>query len=237
MANWGSCIQRQNGEIVNERRRLPAGDFSAWLRVARHALMVEEGTDVDCTGCDACCSSSYFIHIRPEETRTLGRIDEDLLAAAPGLPTGHVVLGYDTAGRCPMLDGGGMCSIYECRPLTCRAYDCRVFAAAGIEAGGEDKIRITERARRWEFAYPTPRDRDEHAAVQAAATFIREHAECFPGGAIPRDPSQLAIVAIKVYGVFLEGEGRPGSTEGAATDVEMATAIVRSSREFDARRE
>ncbi|MHB9115381.1 MAG: YkgJ family cysteine cluster protein [Thermoleophilia bacterium] len=221
---------------MSERKELPAGDFSAWLRAARHALAVEEGTDVNCTGCDACCSSSYFIHIRPEETRTIGRIHEDLLAAAPGLPTGHVVLGYDTDGRCPMLEGGGMCSIYECRPLTCRAYDCRVFAAAGIEAGGADKARITERARRWEFAYPTQRDRDEHAAVQAAATFIREHAESFPGGAIPRDPSQLAIVAIKVYGVLLGDEGRPGSTAGRATDEEVAAAIVQASREFDAGR-
>ncbi len=221
---------------MNERKGLPAGDFSAWLRDTRHALMVEEGTDVDCTGCDACCSSSYFIHIRPEETRTLGRIREDLLAAAPGLPSGHVVLGYDSDGRCTMLDGG-MCSIYECRPLTCRAYDCRVFAAAGIAAGVEDKSRITERARRWEFTYPTRLDRDEHSAVRAAAKFIQEHAGCFPGGATPRDPSQLAVVAIKVYDVFLDEEGTPASTEDAATGVEVANAIVRASREFDARRE
>ena len=48
----------------------------------------------------------------------------------PGRPKGHVVLGYDEHGRCPMLGDHG-CTIYEHRPRTCRTYDCRVFAATG----------------------------------------------------------------------------------------------------------
>ncbi len=189
-------------ENATEQQDLPAGDFSSWLRHARSALSNGIGTDVDCGECTACCSSSYFIHIGPAETRTLGRIPGDLLVAAPGLSNDQVVLGYDKNGCCPMLLDG-KCSIYEHRPQTCRNYDCRVFAAAGIAAGGDDKARVNRRVKRWKFSYPAKRDHDEHLAVQAAAKFIREHAECFPGGRIPSNPSQLAILAIEVYEVFL----------------------------------
>lgn len=218
---------------MDELPNLPAGDFSAWLRHMRRALSEESATDVDCTGCDACCSSSLFVHIGPGETGTLARIEKELLAAAPGMPPGHVVVGYDAQGRCPKLVDGG-CAIYEHRPLTCRVYDCRVFAAAGLEAGGADRARIAERARRWEFDYPSRLDRDEHEAVRAAARFISEHAEHFPGGAVPTEPSQLAILAIKVYGALLESGGRSLEPGGALSDAEVARAIVRASREFDA---
>jgi hypothetical protein len=56
----------------------------------------------------------------------------------------------------------GRCSIYEQRPLTCRTYDCRAFAAAGIPADGD---LITRQTRRWTFSHPTQDDRDQHSAV------------------------------------------------------------------------
>lgn len=214
---------------------LPAGDFSSWLRHIRDALLTDGETKVDCGECVACCSSSQFIHIRPEETRTLGRIRKDLLVAAPGLPKGHMLLGYDKNGLCPLLTKG-KCSIYEHRPLTCRIYDCRVFTAAGIAAGGGDKTRITKRVRRWKFSYPAKLDCDEHSAIQTAAKFIQEHAACFPGGRIPNSPSQLAILAIKVFDVFLKKEGFSAVVESASSDVETANAIVEACRKFDARR-
>lgn len=220
---------------VKRPRDLPAGDFSSWLCHARDALLTDGGTDVACGECVGCCSSSYFIHIRPEEGDVLSRIAKDIPVAAPGLPKGHVLLGYDQKGVCPMLVDG-TCSIYEHRPLTCRQYDCRVFAAAGISAGGGDKARINERVRRWAFSYPTKDDRDEHRAVRAAAAFIREHAECFPGGRTPSDPSQLAVLALKAYGVFL-GEGdAPAAAAGAGADTDIADAVVAACREFDTRR-
>ncbi|MCL4472797.1 MAG: hypothetical protein M1539_06045 [Actinobacteria bacterium] len=82
---------------MNEHQYLPAGDFSSWLRNTRQALLFEDGTDVYCAGCDACCSSSQFIHIRPEETQTIARIPRELLAAAPGLPKGSSSAGTLTA--------------------------------------------------------------------------------------------------------------------------------------------
>lgn len=161
-------------EKKTERKHLPAGDFSSWLRHARRALLIESETEVECGECIACCSSFQFIH-------------------------------------------------------------CRVFSAAGIDPGDDDKIRITERVRRWRFSYRSKRDREVHAAIQAAARFIREHAECFPGKKVPGNPSQLAILAIEVYSVFLTKSGASPKTGRAASDAEIANAIVKACRKFDAR--
>ena len=188
------------GEIA---RDLAAGEFSSWLRDTREALATEGTADVPCGACVACCTSSYFVHIGPGEGATLARVPAELRFPAPGLPRGNVVLGYDERGHCPMLVDG-RCSIYEHRPLTCRSYDCRVFAAAGIAA---DRPLITRRARRWRFAHADERARESHAAVRAAAGFLREHADRFPSGTIPDDPARLAVLAVKVCEVFLEGEG------------------------------
>ena len=200
---------------------LPAGAFGAWLEEMRAALRHEADADVPCGDCCACCSTSHFVHVGPEEQDALAHIPRELLFPAPGMPGGHFVLGYDDRGRCPLLDDGGRCTIYEHRPLTCRTYDCRVFAAAGIDA---DREEITLRARRWRFDSPAPRARAEHAAVRAAARFVRDNAAAFPGGAVPDDPAQLAVLAVKVAGVFLPA-GPGGQGADAAT---VAAAVVRA---------
>src|SRR5262245_11910977 len=153
---------------------LPAGDFSAWLAQVGEAIEGRGGSDVPCGGCTACCRSSQFVHIGPEEPDTLAHIPAELPVPAPGLPDGHVVLGYDERGHCPMLVDNA-CSIYEHRPQACRAYDCRVFAAAGITIDDEDKRFIAERVARWRFSYPTETDRIEHDAVRAAAARLGAH--------------------------------------------------------------
>ncbi len=218
---------------MTEKQDLLVGRFSSWLRRIRSAQLEESGADVPCGECNACCRSSYFIHIRPEETQTLVRTPGELLFPAPGLPKGNVLLGYDENGRCPLLIDA-KCSIYEHRPLTCRNYDCRVFSATGIAA---DRAPITQRARRWNFSHPTRDDRDQHAAVRAAARFLQEHAECFPGGALPGNPAQIAILAIKVYEVFLKSDDEPGKTGRLAADPEVAKAVLEANERFGAGRE
>lgn len=206
---------------MNNPHDLPSGPFSSWLRSTRMAQADGGGADVPCAECRACCSSSYFVHIAPQETQTLARIPAELLFPAPDLPKGTVVMGYDEEGRCPMLRDRG-CSIYEHRPLTCRSYDCRVFAAAKIAA---DRAAITERARRWGFSHPTGDDRDRHAAVAAAARFLQGHCECFPVGVAPDRPAQVALLAIRVHELFLELEGESAAGR-AATDHEIARAVA-----------
>ena len=98
---------------------LDAGPFAAWLAGMQASLRGEQDSDVPCGGCTACCRSSQFIHIGPEETDALAHIPAALLFPAPQRPAGHVLMGYDSQGRCPMLTEAG-CSIYEHRPRTCR---------------------------------------------------------------------------------------------------------------------
>jgi Fe-S-cluster containining protein len=209
---------------MTEEHSLPAGDFSSWLFRTRHSLETENGIEVPCGECTACCTSSYFIHIRPDEVRTLSRIPKKLLFPAPGFPPGTMLLGYDERGHCPLFISG-RCSIYEDRPLTCRSYDCRLFAAAGIEAGDEDKALVNRRIPLWQFSYPNQCDLDLHKAVQAAAHFLPKHAECFPSGEIPNTPTLIALHAIKVYTVFLESGDRFGKTGRVTPETEIARAV------------
>ena len=181
-----------------EAEDLPAGDFSVWLGDMQAALRGERAADVPCAGCTACCTSSQFVHIGPDETETLAHVPGELLFPAPLLPRGHVVLGYDERGHCPMLVEGA-CSIYEHRPRACRTYDCRVFAAADLDAADDEKPLIAERARRWRFSYPTETDRKDHDAVRAAATFVREHPDELPAGTAPTTTTQAAVLAVEMH--------------------------------------
>ena len=151
---------------------LPAGQLGDWLEELRAALRGEGDTDVPCDGCTACCEASQFIHVAPDEIDALAHIPRALLFPAPGAPAGHLVMGYDEHGRCPMLRADG-CSIYEHRPRTCRTYDCRVFAATGVTPTGPGQAAIAERAAQWRFALSEERDRDcldaMHEAAAAAA--------------------------------------------------------------------
>jgi Fe-S-cluster containining protein len=175
---------------------LAAGDFSVWLSGMRRALLDDGGTEVPCGGCTACCTSSQFIHIGPEEVDTLAHVPAQLLFPAPRLPAGHVLLGYDENGHCPMLIDGA-CSIYEHRPRTCRTYDCRVFPATGVEPD-EDQVRIARQARRWRFSFPAEADRNEYDALRAAATLVAEHEDLRPGdAAVPPNATQRAVLTIR----------------------------------------
>jgi Fe-S-cluster containining protein len=184
---------------LGDERDLAAGDFSAWATGMQAAIRGERGSDVPCGGCTACCTASQFIHIAPDETETLARIPKPLLFPAPLMPEGHVVLGHDERGHCPMLVAG-RCSIYADRPRTCRTYDCRVFAASGLAA--EDGL-IAERARRWRFGFPTGAARRRRDAVHEAAVFIRERPHDLPDGAAPANATQHAVLAVEMHDDFV----------------------------------
>jgi uncharacterized protein len=180
---FGACRVATTGD---DEEDLAAGDFSAWLREMQGAIRGEHGSTVPCGGCTACCTSSQFVYIGPEETDTLAHISASLLFPAPRRPPGSMVMGYDERGHCPMLVDN-QCSIYPHRPQTCRTYDCRVFVAAGIEAD-DDKVLIARQARRWSFSYPSERDRQEHDAVRVLA----ERTDRL-------NATQVAIVAIEQF--------------------------------------
>ncbi|MDB4973470.1 MAG: hypothetical protein JWN48_1811 [Myxococcaceae bacterium] len=202
-----------------------AGPFSSWLHETRRAQKLKVlGADVPCGSCIGCCRGSLFIHIRPEESATLARIPKPLLFPAPGAPAGHVLMGFNEKGECPMLRDD-KCTIYEQRPQTCRDFDCRIFAATGITLADDGpQAEIARRARSWRFDYASELERQEASAVQAAAAFLRDHVDEFPSGSLPSTPVQLAVLAVQIYELFRElgaapGQGEPASASAVARDV------------------
>ena len=176
---------------------LPAGEFSSWLVTIHGAIRGDRGSDVPCGSCTACCRSSQFIHIGPDESETLARVPAPLLFPAPGRPSGHVVLGYDARGHCPMLVNDA-CSIYEHRPQACRAYDCRIFAATGIV--NDDKPLIDRQARRWRFSFADQSAREDYDALRAAAASSDAAGNGQPDRAPAANPTRRAVRAIAVRG-------------------------------------
>jgi hypothetical protein len=189
----------------------------------RAALSGSAGMNVACGDCRGCCTSSYFIKVRAHETTALARIGANNLRPVPGATNGSMLMGFDEHGHCLMF-ANGSCSIYQDRPETCRTYDCRIFTATGLSAGPERSV-INERIGRWRFDYPSDRDRDEHRAVTAAANYLRQHPVRFPGGRVPSRPSEIAVLAVKSFEVFLDAP---------PPEQEIAAAIVNACRRFDA---
>ena len=211
---------------MGEEPDLAAGDFSPWVTQVQEAISGEGASDVPCAACTACCTSSQFIHIRPDETDTLSRIPAELLFPAPRLPAGHVLLGYDERGHCPMFVDN-RCSIYAHRPRTCRSYDCRVFPAAGLRIDDDaEKALIARQARRWRFSFPTAADRNRHDAVRAAATFLDEHEGVLPAGTVPANTTQLAVLAIGVHDAFLRRDEETGRTTLVDPDPDVVRVEV-----------
>jgi Fe-S-cluster containining protein len=182
----------------------PAGELAAWLEEIEAARHGEQGMDVPCDGCTACCRSRQFVHIEPDEIDTVARIPPQLLAQAPGLPHGNLLLGYDQRGHCPMLVDD-RCSIYDHRPRACRVYDCRVYAAAGVEPD-DDKPEIAERVAEWQFSHSNSASSVAQAAIRAAAAFLRAEPDAFPRGAV--NSKQIALAAIALRDLF-DGDRPP----------------------------
>jgi uncharacterized protein len=188
-----------------KRDELPATPFATWLRGTLETLDEDRPADVPCGSCNACCRTFHQIHLRPGEKRARKRLPKDYLSVAPGLPPGYLLLGFTETGACPVLIDG-RCTIYEDRPLVCRTYDCRMYAATGVEP---DRAEIAAQVRRWRFGYPAEEDRELHEAVLAAVRFIREESACLPGEAARRQAIRVATLAVAVHERFL-----PGATIG-----------------------
>jgi len=201
---------------------IDAGRFSAWLDGIHGVLRRDETSDVPCGSCTACCTSSQFIHIAPDETDALAEIPSALLFPAPRLPAGHLLMGYDENGHCPMLVDGA-CSIYGYRPRTCRTYDCRVFAASGLELDDAAKCAINDRVRRWQFQLVDDVDRAKLDAVRSAATMV---AEVEPG----YDATERTLAAIEIHDEFLSVDPDGGVRATVAPNPESVKVALRNRR-------
>ena len=114
----------------------------------------------------------------------------------------------------------GECSIYAQRPRTCRSFDCRVFAAAGVSLGSGPRARVNARVWQWRFEYPSEFDAECQNAVLAAAAFLRRRGDLIQPDVAPTDAGELAKAAVFVHEIFLGA-----SQLSARDDVEIAAAI------------
>jgi hypothetical protein len=203
-----------------------AGEFGCWLAETLKSFKIRAAVHVPCGACRACCTSSYFIPIERVDRDALAAIPVALLRLAPASATGQRILGYRPDGTCAMFMGNE-CSIYPRRPQACRSYDCRVLAAAGLMAGGDEKSRINDRVRTWRFSYGDADAMVAHRAVKQAATFIATQAHAFPNARAPTNPGDIAVLALKVHRVFMD------PALAGWTDQQIAGAIVASSSLFE----
>jgi hypothetical protein len=183
---------------------LDAGPIAAWAAALIEAVGAGGTSDVPCGSCTACCTSSQFVLIGPDETDTLTHVPPEVRFPAPGAPAGWQLLPYDEHGRCPLLGPSG-CTIYDHRPRTCRTYDCRVFAAAALEPDA-DKPAIAAQVRRWRFAVTNPVDEDVLRSVRAAARFLEAHADALAVDGLPAAVTQRAVLAVELHGRFVAAD-------------------------------
>lgn len=204
----------------------PAGRFGDWLASMRAVLGGQQDADVPCGDCTGCCVSSYPIPLRPSDRVALERVPGRYLQLPAAGSDGLARMGFDQDGCCPMLESGS-CSIYADRPRTCRDYDCRIYAAAGLEPDGERPV-IQQRVREWQFAMDGEPDHDKAAAVRRAAQFIREHHALFPAAVRAGSATAVAVLAVKVYPLF--GSDREA---GQASRDELVRETLALAAKFD----
>jgi hypothetical protein len=202
-----------------------AGSFGTWLNAMRAVLRGEQDADVPCGDCVGCCISAYPIPLRPTDRVALETVPAAYLQL-PSEPGGLARMGYDTAGSCPMLRAG-RCSIYSDRPRTCRDYDCRVYAAAGLLPDGDRPV-IHERVGAWRFGIDSSADQDAAVAVRRAAQFIRRHASAFPPAMRAGSATAAAVLAVKIWELFVQSSEDIEAEDSVRRTVQEVVTMARA---------
>jgi hypothetical protein len=135
----------------------PIGSLTTYLRKLQRMRRTGR-TDVPCGTCNACCRSpKLHVDLRPEERA-------DWPDAVP-LDDGWALPKKPDGSCAKLIDG--KCSVYARRPISCRAYDCRLALLSGMIPGDDPIMRkaITQ----WEgFAIKTAEDHIYHLAARLA---------------------------------------------------------------------
>ena len=163
----------------------------------QRALHGDAVADVPCDGCTACCTASQFVHVDPDEADTLAHIPREVLFPAPGLPPGHVLMGYDEHGACPMFVDGGMldlrappAGVPRLRLPHLRGHRCRRGRRRQDGRGGacpQMALRVRDRGRRNARAVDAPGGPRSSTSIPSAPAPARPRASL--RRTVPRQPS------------------------------------------------
>ena len=208
---------------------IDAGGFGDWLAGMRSVLRGERDADVPCGECVGCCVSSYPIPLRPMDRVALERVPPQHLHL-PSASGSLARMGFREDGSCPMLCAS-KCSIYSDRPQTCRDYDCRIYAAAGLLPDGDRPV-IRKQVLAWRFRFASAEDRDVADAVQLAAQFILRNAQQFPAAMRAGSATAAAVLAVKCHELFSGAECPTSADKDAPALVQRVIAMARM---FDAK--
>ncbi|MEO8315259.1 MAG: YkgJ family cysteine cluster protein [Pseudomonadota bacterium] len=207
---------------------IEAGPFGEWLAAMRAVLRGEQSADVPCGDCVGCCISSYPIPLRPTDGVALETVPSQYLHLPADSAGGLARMGFREDGSCPMLCAG-KCSIYSDRPQTCRDYDCRIYAAAGLLPDGARPV-IQERVLAWRFAFGSADEQAAAEAVQRAARFISSNSALFPAGMRAGSATAVAVLAVKTQALFADVTGTPGMDDSIQQRVRR---LVDAAHAFD----
>jgi Fe-S-cluster containining protein len=194
-------------------------------------LRGQRDADVPCDGCVGCCVSSYPIPLRPDDRVALEQIPDRYLQLPVGGGTAR--MGYREDGSCPMLQAS-QCTIYADRPRTCRDYDCRIYAATNLLPDGNRPI-IQERVREWRFDVEPGEEQRKADSLRRAAQFISSNAALFPPGIRAHSATAIAVLAVKVWPLFVTGTASNEKGDGPEdpSPVEQARRVLEAARAFD----
>ena len=201
-----------------------AGFFGEWLAAMRAVLRGERDADVPCGGCVGCCVSSYPIPLQPGDVLARAQVPEQWLIG-PAPPGGRWLMGFREDGSCPFLEDR-RCSVYGGRPQTCRDYDCRIYAAAGLQPDGNRPV-IAERVSAWRFTYASGQERREAEAVRQAAQFIQANHTLFPPAMRAGSATAVAVLSVKIYPLFFSGLPAQQPVE------QLLRLVIDAVRDFD----
>jgi Fe-S-cluster containining protein len=81
-------------------------------------------SDVPCNGCTACCRHALIVLIPEEGDLAAIYETQDVLSPLTGHPAKALL--QTREGACIYLGDGG-CTIYDHRPVICKAFDCRRY--------------------------------------------------------------------------------------------------------------
>jgi Fe-S-cluster containining protein len=207
-------------------REIDAGDFGEWKRQMTAMLRGTGGIAVPCGDCRGCCSAYWPVALRSSDAAAAVLIPSEWLMTPANAPPGVSYMSFRPDGTCPMLTAGN-CQIYSHRPQTCRDFDCRIFAATGIQSAGDGRQQIDDRIGAWRFRFTSPADEATRAAMQAAASFIQEAHRTHPSLPLPASPIAIAGLAFKAHQIFLTPEPASLSIR------ELVDRVLAAGLEFD----